>query len=364
MKDFSKVLGIWYLKNGRNLPWRTTKNPYFIWLSEVILQQTRVEQGLPYYERFIEHFPEIIDLAEASQDKILHLWQGLGYYSRARNLHSAAKQIINEFNGQFPDNFEQIRSLKGIGDYTAAAIASFAFDLPHAVVDGNVYRFLSRLFGIHTPIDSSLGKKEFALLADKLLDKKHPARHNQAMMEMGATICKPVNPICIECPFAGDCVAYNKGVINQLPVKEKKLKVRIRYFNYLIIHDSSSVVISSRKEKDIWQGLFEFPLIESDFDLQTTDLLNNKSFLDLTRGKVQLENSSELIKHLLSHQTLFTRFRWLKVKSLSGYKKNNDFKIIPFDDLKHFGMPQLIVKYLDVQLDRNLKQKIRQEEKL
>ena len=191
MKDFSKILSDWYLKNGRELPWRATQNPYFIWLSEIILQQTRVEQGLPYYERFIENFPKIQDLAKASQDKVLLLWQGLGYYSRARNLHSAAKQIVAEYDGVFPNSYQAIHTLNGVGDYTSAAIASFAFGLPYSVVDGNVYRFLSRCFGIATPIDSSEGKKEFAQLAEKLLDKRNPGRHNQAMMEIGAIICKP-----------------------------------------------------------------------------------------------------------------------------------------------------------------------------
>ncbi len=352
MKDFSKILSVWYLKNGRELPWRSTKNPYFIWLSEIILQQTRVEQGLPYYERFIENFPEIQDLAKASQDKILQLWQGLGYYSRARNLHTAAKQIVAEYDGVFPYSYEDIHTLKGVGDYTSAAIASFAFGLPHSVVDGNVYRFLSRCFGIATPIDSSEGKKEFAQLAEKLLDKRNPGRHNQGMMEMGAMICKPTSPNCLECPFAGYCVAYNNDLIPLLPVKAKKLKVRTRYFNYLIIHDGTSVVINARTAKDIWQGLFDFPLIESDHDFEPTELLNDKRFISITNGKGTYESTSEQIKHLLSHQKLLARFHWIKVKSLSSFKKN---KVVDFDDLVHFGMPQLIVKYLKDHRMKSLK---------
>ena len=343
MKDFSKILSVWYLKNGRELPWRSTKNPYFIWLSEIILQQTRVEQGLPYYERFIENFPEIQDLAKASQDKILQLWQGLGYYSRARNLHTAAKQIVAEYNGAFPNTYEDIHTLKGVGDYTSAAIASFAFGLPYSVVDGNVYRFLSRCFGIATPIDSTEGKNEFAQLAEKLLDKRNPGRHNQGMMEMGAIICKPTNPNCLECPFVGICIAYNNGLIAQLPVKAKKLKVRTRYFNYLIFHDGSSVVITARIAKDIWQGLFEFPLIESEHELEPLELLNDERYIALTNGKGTYESSSVQIKHLLSHQKLLTRFYWIRVKNLSSFKK---YKVVRFEDLVHFGMPQLIVKYL------------------
>ncbi len=345
MKDFSKILSDWYLKSGRELPWRSTKNPYFIWLSEIILQQTRVEQGLPYYERFIEHFPEIQDLANASQDKILQLWQGLGYYSRARNLHATAKQIVAEYDGVFPNSYEIIHKFKGVGDYTSAAIASFAFGLPYSVVDGNVYRFLSRCFGIATPIDSSQGKKEFAKLAEKLLDKRNSGRHNQAMMEMGAIICKPMNPICMDCPFVVNCIAYNLGEIDQLPVKTKKLKVRTRYLNYLIIHNDTSVVITARKKKDIWQGLFEFPLIESEYDLEVAELVSDERFVAITNGKGILKSSSEQIKHLLSHQKLFARFYWIKVKNLSSFKK---YKVVRFDDLVHFGMPQLIVKYLKV----------------
>lgn len=343
MKDFSKILSDWYLKNGRELPWRTTQNPYFIWLSEIILQQTRVEQGLPYYERFIENFPKIQDLAKASQDKVLLLWQGLGYYSRARNLHSAAKQIVAEYDGVFPNSYQAIHTLKGVGDYTSAAIASFAFGLPYSVVDGNVYRFLSRCFGIATPIDSSEGKKEFAQLAEKLLDKRNPGRHNQAMMEMGAIICKPTHPNCIECPFAGNCVAYNNELIPHLPVKAKKLKVRTRHFNYLIIHDGTSVVIAPRTAKDIWQGLFEFPLIETDYNIEPAELLFDDRFLSITNGKGTYASSSEQIKHLLSHQKLLARFYWISVKNFSLYKK---YQVVRFEDLVHFGMPQLIVKYL------------------
>lgn len=346
MEDFSKVLRRWYSVNGRNLPWRSTKNPYFIWLSEVILQQTRVEQGRSYYELFIANFPQVTDLANAKQDKVLRMWQGLGYYSRARNLHSAAKQITESFSGKFPTTFEEIRKLKGVGDYTAAAISSFAFNLPHPVVDGNVYRFLSRYAGIFTPIDSSAGKKEFVALADELLDKKNPGMHNQAMMEIGAMVCKPSNPLCDVCPFANSCFAFENNVIDQLPVKEKKTKVRDRYFTFLIFRDDNNVLIHQRSAKDIWQGLFEFPLMESKKSMTINAIVKNEFFKNLAGENPIIEKVSVVIKHQLSHQTIHAKFIHLRLKKIPAQDKSSDFKIVKFDAIKKYAMPQLIVKYL------------------
>ncbi|CAN5441667.1 A/G-specific adenine glycosylase [soil metagenome] len=347
MEDFSKILRAWYRKKGRDLPWRSTSDPYKIWLSEIILQQTRVDQGTPYYHRFIDNFQTINDLANAHEDKVLRLWQGLGYYSRARNLHHAAKQLKEQHQGKFPANYSEIRALKGIGDYTAAAIASFAFNLPHAVVDGNVYRFLSRFFGITTAIDSSKGKKQFAELADSLLDHKHAATHNQAIMEIGAMICKPKNPLCEECPFIGSCAAYHKGLIAQLPVKEKKLKVRTRYFHYLIIHDSRSVLIASRQEKDIWQGLFEFPLLETEAEAGIALLRETELWKKLIPAHAKVEKVSSEKKHLLSHQTLKARFWWINIDKFQKSTSYAPFLKVDFASLDHYGMPQLIVKYID-----------------
>jgi A/G-specific adenine glycosylase len=346
MTDFSRVLRNWYSKKGRNLPWRETKNPYFIWLSEVILQQTRVEQGRPYYELFIENFPQVTDLANAKQDKVLRLWQGLGYYSRARNLHFAAKQILESHSGKFPSNYEEIKALKGIGDYTAAAIASFAFNLPHPVVDGNVYRFLSRYAGIHTPIDSTAGKKEFALLAEELLDRKYPGTHNQAMMEIGATICKPSNPLCGECPFVNSCYSFENGEIANLPVKEKKTKVRDRHFTYVIISDGKNVLLHQRGPKDIWQGLFEFPLIETQKLLTPKAILRQALYLDLTDAATIIEKVSTVIRHQLSHQSIHARFVHLKVDKLPMVTTNPDYQKVKLSALDTHAMPQLIVKYL------------------
>lgn len=347
MKDFNAILQIWYLKNKRELPWRETSDAYLIWLSEIILQQTRVDQGLPYWTRFASTFPTITDLANAPEEQVMLMWQGLGYYSRARNLHSAAKQVTTSFNHKFPSNYHDIRSLKGVGDYTAAAIASFAFNLPHAVVDGNVYRFLSRLFGIDIPIDSTEGKKIFTELAQNLLNKKDPGEHNQAIMEFGSQQCKPSNPVCNNCPFSQNCFALSKGLVHILPVKSKKTKIRERYFHFLIIHNGKKTLVEKRKSKDIWQGLFQFPLLEG---LTKTSIKSGKVLefaKEITGNKdVRLIKKSNEIKHLLSHQTLHTIFWWFDTSTISRKNANTDYQIISISDLENIGMPQLIVKYL------------------
>ena len=270
---FSNTLIYWYLQNRRELPWRKTKNPYFIWLSEIMLQQTRVAQGMAYYLKFTSTFPTVFDLAKADESTVLKMWQGLGYYSRARNLHFSAKLIANEFNGEFPSTFSEIIKLKGIGDYTASAIASICFDEPTAVVDGNVYRVLSRYFGIKTPINSSAGIKEFKLLAQSLIDKNKAGTFNQAIMDFGALHCKPQNPLCDTCPFSDSCYALEKKLTKELPVKAKKIKVRKRYFNFLVIKTkNNSTILSERKGKGIWQGLYQFPLIESEKTINKENL--------------------------------------------------------------------------------------------
>ncbi|MGY8943774.1 MAG: A/G-specific adenine glycosylase, partial [Flavobacteriales bacterium] len=259
---FSNTLIYWYLQNNRELPWRKSKNPYFIWLSEIMLQQTRVAQGLAYYLKFTTSFPTVFDLAKADESTVLKMWQGLGYYSRARNLHFSAKQISKELNGVFPSTYEEIIKLKGIGDYTASAISSICFNEPTAVVDGNVYRVLSRYFGINTPTNSTLGIKEFKTLAQTLIDTSQPGTYNQALMDFGALHCKPQNPLCETCPFSDSCVAFEKKLTKELPVKEKKIKVRKRYFNFLVIKtDAHKTILTERKGKGIWQGLYQFPLI-------------------------------------------------------------------------------------------------------
>ncbi|MCB9353331.1 MAG: A/G-specific adenine glycosylase [Lewinellaceae bacterium] len=261
---FREQLLAWFAQHHRPLPWKGEKDPYKIWLSEIILQQTRVEQGLPYYRRFVEHFPTIEHLARAPEDQVLKLWQGLGYYARARNMHATAKHIANERDGVFPNDFESIRSLKGVGDYTAAAIASFAFNLPHAVVDGNVYRVLARYFGVETPVDTPAAKKEFTTLAQSVLDTERPGDFNQAIMDFGATHCKPQQPECANCNLRQHCEAYLGGRIESLPRKSKSKEKKERFFLYFVMRSGNQVLVRKRTEKDIWKNLYEFPLLETD----------------------------------------------------------------------------------------------------
>lgn len=310
---FSPELIKWYRRHRRDLPWRSHKDAYRIWLSEIILQQTQVAQGLSYYLRFTETYPNVSALARASEDEVLKLWQGLGYYSRARNLHASARHIHSSLKGVFPASYADIRALKGVGDYTAAAIASFAYDLPHAVVDGNVYRVLSRIFGINTPIDSPAGKKEFQQLASALLDPKKAAEHNQAIMEFGSQYCRPVNPDCASCIFSHKCAAFRSGKVDQLPVKAKKTKVRNRYFNYVLLADRDSrILLHRRGPNDIWQGLYEFSLLETEKEISPDALLQTKAFNELCGKNYELLHVSGSYKHILSHQHLFARFYVVK----------------------------------------------------
>ena len=340
-KWFSQRLEKWYQANKRDLPWRNETDAYKIWLSEIILQQTQVGQGLAYYYRFIQKFPTVDLLAKAKEDEVLKLWQGLGYYSRARNLHAAAKWVCEVHKAKFPENYSEILSLKGVGTYTAAAIASFAFNLPYAVVDGNVYRFLSRLFGIYTPIDSSLGKKQFQDLANELLDKKSPGLHNQAIMEFGSQYCKPARPDCEHCIFKDKCVAATKGLVAELPIKEKKLKTRTRYFNYLILIDNKqATIVKKRSDNDIWKGLYEFVLIETDTKADVELVLN--VFNENKKVRQTILHASKEYRHLLSHQLLITQFIVIKVKHLP----TNSFKKVPLKSLEKHAFPRLIEKFL------------------
>jgi len=339
---FSNTLIYWYLQNNRELPWRKVNNPYFIWLSEIMLQQTRVAQGMAYYLKFTENFPTVFDLAKADESTVLKMWQGLGYYSRARNLHHSAKQIAIEFNGEFPSTYKEIIKLKGIGDYTASAIASICFNEPTAVVDGNVYRVLSRYFGIKTPINSSTGIKEFKALAQTLINKSQPGTHNQAIMDFGALLCKPQNPLCETCPLADSCVALEKKLIKELPVKEKKIKVRNRYFNFLVVKtDDGKTILSERKGKGIWQGLFEFPFIEAEKKLSLEELIASTKFIDLipTESTISLFNNKEII-HKLSHQHLYTQFWVIDTE-------NSSKTTIQWEELETYPVPILIANFLD-----------------
>ena len=344
---FSNTLIYWYLQNRRELPWRKTKNPYFIWLSEIMLQQTRVAQGMAYYLKFTSKFPTVFDLAKADESSVLKMWQGLGYYSRARNLHFSAKLIANEFNGKFPSTYNEIIKLKGIGDYTASAIASICFDEPTAVVDGNVYRVLSRYFGIKTPINSSGGIKEFKSLAQSLIDKNKAGTFNQAIMDFGALHCKPQNPLCDTCPFSDSCFALEKKLTKELPVKEKKIKVRKRYFNFLVIKTKNDrTILSERKGKGIWQGLYQFPLIESDKTINEEELILSEDFTNLFPSKTTLSlfNSKETI-HKLSHQHLRTQFWIIETK-------NSPEINIKWSEIEKYPVPILIANFLEAYQDK------------
>lgn len=321
MEEFSKILEEWYASNGRsNLPWRGISDPYLIWISEIILQQTRVEQGRDYYLQFIERFPDVFSLAEAEEDEVLKLWQGLGYYSRARNLHAAAKTVVAA--GAFPETYEGVRTLKGIGDYTAAAVCSFAYQLPYPVVDGNVYRVLSRIFGIETPIDTQEGKKKFIALAKDLLDKGHPDIYNSAIMDFGAIQCTPKSPDCMFCPFTEICIAFRSGRVQELPVKSKKMPVKNRYFVYVYIEDAQHLLLRRRPKGDIWQGLYEPYLMEFGTLPSEADVMSSLSLLTNVHGTVVLVAKG--LNHLLTHRKLQIdcyRLTMDRVPELDGYIK-------------------------------------------
>ena len=333
-EDFSLKLIKWYQINKRDLPWRKTKNPYKIWISEIILQQTRVEQGLPYYIRFLDKFPNVAKLAEADEEEILKLWQGLGYYSRARNLHSTATYIFYNLKGIFPNNFNELIKLKGVGEYTASAIASFAFDEPKAVLDGNVFRLLSRYFGIKEPIDTSDGRKAFKKIANENLPLTNFSIYNQAIMEFGALQCKPALPKCETCNLKNKCWAFQNSNQNEYPVKVKKIKVKTRYFNFLVLMDNHSVLIEKRTKKDIWQNLYQFPLYEAKGkDYQFPNKITKNNLL-INKFK---------ITHQLTHQKLNIVFWQFQSKKI---KENFNFKKILIKDLSSYPIPKIVENYI------------------
>ena len=345
--NFSNVLIKWYLQNKRDLPWRNTTNPYQIWLSEIMLQQTRVAQGMPYFLSFTTAFPTVFDLATANEEEVLKLWQGLGYYSRARNLHKTAQYIASDLAGIFPDNYLDLLKLKGVGEYTAAAIASFSYNEAAPVVDGNVFRVLSRYFDIETDIAQASAKKEFAALAFELMPKDNPATFNQAIMEFGALQCVPKSPNCGICVFNESCAALQKKKVDQLPVKSKKVKVRNRYFNYLVVADENdNTIIQKRTDKGIWHNLYEFPLIETDkeedFDF-ITERIESDYFQDNSIISI-LEDNDKSIIHKLSHQHLHIKF-W-KV-NLNGSVENGINNTV----LKTFPFPIVIYNFIEKELN-------------
>lgn len=340
---FSNLLIKWYLQNKRDLPWRSTTNPYLIWLSEIMLQQTRVAQGTPYFLAFTTAFPTVFDLAKANEEEVLKLWQGLGYYSRARNLHKTAQHVAFELGGVFPATYNELLKLKGVGEYTAAAIASFSYNEVVPVVDGNVFRVLSRYFDVETDIALASAKKEFAALAFELMPKDNPAIFNQAIMEFGALQCVPKSPNCSICVFNDSCAALQKNKVAQLPVKSKKVKVRNRYFNYLVVaDDNEDTVIQKRTAKGIWQNLYEFPLIETDKveDFEFVYERVQENFFHENKVVSIMECNEESIIHKLSHQHLYIKF-W-KV-SLKGTIKNG----VSNEVLKTFPFPIVIHNFIE-----------------
>tara|TARA_B100000674_G_scaffold97203_1_gene69825 strand:+ start:573 stop:1598 length:1026 start_codon:yes stop_codon:yes gene_type:complete len=336
--NFSRSLIKWYDCNKRELPWRNTRDAYKIWISEIILQQTKVSYGLKYYLKFLKKFPTIHDLSEAKENEVLKVWEGLGYYSRARNLHHTSKFIVNNLNGIFPNTYLEILNLKGIGPYTAAAISSFAFKLPFAVLDGNVIRLLSRYFGIKVPFDNVRGKNLFQQLSQKLLNYNNPDLHNQAIMDFGALICSPKLPKCEICHFNNLCYAFNNNLVNKLPFKQKKIKIKKRHFNYLIIEKNNFCFIKKRNE-GIWTGLYEFPKIESEDNLHN---LSSKDFSKYLNNKYTIIRFSNIIVHKLSHQHIYAKFWHIKsnVNQLEGCMK------VRFNKLSNYPFSTLILNYL------------------
>lgn len=349
--SFSDQIINWYEQNPRPLPWKSSRDPYKIWLSEIILQQTRVEQGTPYYIRFVEKYPSVKDLATAPLDDILKLWEGLGYYSRARNMHAAAQTIVNKHDGQFPKTYKYILSLKGVGPYTAAAISSFAFKLPYAAVDGNAIRVISRYFGIMEAVDDRIVLKDIHQKAQSLLSKEHPDKFNQAVMNLGAIVCTPKRTKCHHCPLSDSCIAYNKDLVEIIPVKSQKIKRRNRYFNYFVFRfPDQTTIIQQRIEKDIWLGLYEFPLLES-ADSKILSKREMQTFLRTIYSVTDFDYtlSEEVLIQKLTHQTIHSRFYNIHISYTLNISKAQ--KIVPLCLLYQYAMPKSLRDFTRNQID-------------
>ncbi len=344
-QTFSYQILSWYRANPRDLPWRGTEDPYKIWLSEIILQQTRVAQGLPYYNKFVESYPTVKDLALAQEEEVLRLWQGLGYYSRARNLHTCAKSIWFDHRGKFPDTYEKLLKLKGVGTYTASAISSFAFGEAQAVVDGNVFRVLARYFGIETDIASPKAKKEFESLANQLIPKDNPAEYNQAIMDFGSRQCVPQKPVCDQCPLQSSCFAFKQNLVQSLPVKINKVKVKERHFHYYVIKCGEKWVWKKRGSGDIWEGLFDFPQIEK----STAEEISNFTMKSVDPGQMQILPKN--YRHILSHQRLNAVFSKVEIpmanyEKLAAWCQKEGFFLVEETQIEYLAKPKLIVNFL------------------
>ena len=346
---FTHVLTQWGKQNRRSLPWVGQRDPYRVWLSEVILQQTRVEQGLPYYQAFTERFPNVHLLAAAPEDQVFKTWEGLGYYSRARNLIRTARVVYYEYGGIFPSTYEGLRALPGVGEYTAAAIASFCFDLPCAVLDGNVYRVLARYFGIGHPTQTAAGKKAFRIQADAVLNPSSPGAWNQAIMDFGSVQCKPKNPLCSQCPLAEHCIAYQQDRIAELPHKKPKSERRTRYFHYFVLENEGSQWVRKREGKDIWADLYEFPLVETTSRLDPGELMAEKDVQSmLGKGTWEVQEVSPWYRQALSHQDIQACF--VKISSSGGkLDKIQGWQAAGPDQIRTLAFPRIIARYLNEQ---------------
>ena len=344
--DFKNILFLWYQDNRRNLPWRNTDDPYHILVSEFILQQTRVIQGMSYYHRFIEKFPTVVHLANANEDEVLKVWQGLGYYTRARNLHRAAQLIVMNYDGKLPRDYDELKKIKGIGSYSAGAIASFAFKMPFPAIDGNVYRIMARIFGVFTSPETAAGKREFFKLVSELMDRESPDVFNQALLDFGALQCVPRSPNCNVCPFNQYCYAHRNNVIEGLPVKGKKLTPRDRFFSYLLIRFKGYSFISKRKSKDIWHSLYEFPLIETSASPDYENITSHPEWKKLFGNiPTTITYLSPIVKHQLSHQTLNTRFLIVEIPKITSLLKSK-FLLVKTSDIDNYSVPKLIDNFL------------------
>jgi A/G-specific adenine glycosylase len=345
MNFAAEIIG-WYGVHKRDLPWRHTSDPYIIWLSEIIMQQTRVEQGTPYFNRFAEKYPTVSDFASAEEGEILKLWQGLGYYSRGRNMHHTARVVMEEHAGYFPKDYNSLIKLKGIGEYTAAAISSFSSNERKAVVDGNVFRLLSRYFGIDIAINSLVGKKTFTELANELIDQKDPGTYNQAAMELGSLVCKPKNPDCPACPLQPGCEAYKSGRIHELPVKIKNQKVRDRYFNYVLVRNDKGILMHKRGPNDIWENLYELPLFESEQSGEGPKLVLRDDFRKAFGNEAIITYMSPPVRHILSHQRLYATF--MEIANYSEqFPAENGWLYVKTEDLESLAQPKLIFQFFE-----------------
>ncbi len=346
MTNLTRTIHNWYRIHKRQLPWRETNDPYRIWVSEIILQQTQVAQGLSYYHRFLDAFPDIASLAAASETQVMQQWQGLGYYSRARNMHLAARTIVTLHDGRFPAQYNELLTLKGIGPYTAAAIASIAFGLPHALVDGNIYRLLSRLFAIDTPVDTTPGKKQFMQLAQELLDKSDPSTHNQAMMEIGALICKPANPQCAICPLTAYCRAFAAGTQQNYPVKTRRPLRKKRHLNFIILMNQQQIALQKRTDNDIWKGLYQLPLIETESPATGGTV---SRLIEKVLNRETTVKPLRRLKHLLTHQELHLSFfmvPWSGEQKLPPQLPGHPLEMVHLNNLSDYPFPQPIKVFL------------------